>query len=42
MKHAGFDSLSSRALEKPVYLWLNECEAELRDASSLWGKTPGN
>jgi aldehyde:ferredoxin oxidoreductase len=40
MKHAGFDTLvfTGRA-EAPVYLWLNECEAELRDAHDIWGQT---
>jgi aldehyde:ferredoxin oxidoreductase len=40
MKFAGFDGLvvTGRA-EKPVYIWLHDGEAELRDASALWGHT---
>jgi len=40
MKYAGFDNLvlTGRA-EEPVYLWLNDGKAELRDAKELWGKT---
>lgn len=40
MKYAGFDTVvvTGRA-EEPVYLWLNEGEAELRDADGVWGKT---
>jgi aldehyde:ferredoxin oxidoreductase len=40
MKFAGFDGVvvTGRA-EKPVYLWLHDGEAELRDASALWGHT---
>ncbi|RME43205.1 MAG: aldehyde:ferredoxin oxidoreductase [Chloroflexi bacterium] len=38
-KHAGFDGivLYGKA-ERPVYLWIHDGEAELRDASHLWGK----
>ena len=40
LKFAGFDGIvvKGRSL-KPVYLWLNEGKAELRDAAHLWGKT---
>ncbi|HJN87654.1 MAG TPA: aldehyde ferredoxin oxidoreductase family protein [Dehalococcoidia bacterium] len=40
LKRAGYDSLivEGRA-ESPVYLWLNNGEVEIRDASSLWGMT---
>ncbi|MCC6191719.1 MAG: aldehyde ferredoxin oxidoreductase family protein [Anaerolineales bacterium] len=40
LKFAGFDGLvvTGRA-GKPVYLWLNDGQAELRDAAHLWGKT---
>jgi aldehyde:ferredoxin oxidoreductase len=40
MKHAGFDNVvfTGRA-EEPVYLWLNEGKAELRNARGLWGET---
>ncbi|MDD3112061.1 MAG: aldehyde ferredoxin oxidoreductase N-terminal domain-containing protein, partial [Methanofollis liminatans] len=39
IKKAGFDAavISGRS-EKPVYLFLNEGAAELRDASPYWGK----
>ena len=41
-KGAGFDAyvITGRA-EKPVYLWVQDGEAELRDASHLWGKITG-
>jgi aldehyde:ferredoxin oxidoreductase len=40
MKFAGFDGLVVTGQSaKPVYLWLNEGQAELRDAGQLWGKT---
>ena len=40
MKYSGFDILVFTGhSEEPVYLWLNEGEAELRDAGCLWGKT---
>ncbi len=40
MKFAGFDGLviTGRA-PRPVYLWLHDGWAELRDAAHLWGKT---
>ncbi len=40
LKFAGFDGVViwGRA-EKPVYLWIHDGEAELRDASQLWGRT---
>ncbi|MCW4050726.1 MAG: aldehyde ferredoxin oxidoreductase family protein [Candidatus Bathyarchaeota archaeon] len=40
MKYAGYDNLviTGRSPE-PVYLWLNDGEAELRDAEKLWGTT---
>jgi aldehyde:ferredoxin oxidoreductase len=39
IKRAGFDGIifEGRA-DKPVYLWVHDGEAELRDASQLWGK----
>lgn len=42
MKFAGYDAvvIEGRAL-KPVYLWLHNGEAELRDAKHLWGKETG-
>ncbi len=40
LKKAGFDGVivTGRA-PKPVYLWIHDGEAELRDASSLWGQS---
>ena len=38
MRYAGFDHLIIRGkAEKPVYLWVNDGEIEIRDASDLWG-----
>jgi aldehyde:ferredoxin oxidoreductase len=38
MKNAGFDGVVVLGkAAKPVYLWLNNGQAELRDASGLWG-----
>lgn len=39
LKAAGYDGiiLTGRS-EKPVYLWINGDQVELRDASDLWGK----
>lgn len=39
LKRAGFDGIivTGRA-ERPVYLWVNDGAAEIRDASGLWGK----
>jgi aldehyde:ferredoxin oxidoreductase len=41
-KGAGFDAyvIHGRA-EKPVYLWVQDGEAELRDAAHLWGQVTG-
>lgn len=40
LKYAGYDAVifEGRA-EQPVYLWINDGEAELRSAAKLWGKT---
>jgi aldehyde:ferredoxin oxidoreductase len=39
LKHAGFDGIVFQgASEKPVYMWVHDGEAELRDASHVWGK----
>lgn len=39
LKHAGLDAVVIRgASEKPVYLWINDGRAELKDAENLWGK----
>ena len=42
LKFAGFDAviIKGRAA-KPVYLWIDEGKAELRDASHLWGNVTG-
>ena len=38
-KFTGFDAVVIRGRsEKPVYLWIHNGEAELRDASHLWGR----
>jgi len=40
LKYAGFDHvLITGKSERPVYLWIHDGSAELRDASSVWGKT---
>lgn len=43
MKFAGFDGIvfTGRA-PKPVYLWIHDGLAELKDASHLWGKITGD
>lgn len=39
LKFAGFDGIVVRGISPtPVYLWINQGEVELRDASHLWGK----
>ncbi len=39
LKHAGFDGLVIYGkAEKPVYLWIHNGQAELKDAAHLWGK----
>ncbi len=39
LKFAGFDGVFFSGISaKPVYLFINEGKAELRDASGLWGK----
>jgi len=40
LHYAGYHSIliEGRA-EKPVYLWINDGNVELRDATNLWGKT---
>ena len=38
LKYAGFDGIAVKGkAEKPVYLWVHDGEAEIRDASQLWG-----
>ncbi len=42
LKFAGFDAIVIRgASPKPVYLWVHDGQAELRDASHLWGRITG-
>lgn len=39
LKFAGFDAIIIEGQsEKPVYLWIKDGEAELKDASKIWGK----
>ena len=41
-KFAGYDAIViSGQSPKPVYLWVHDGQAELRDASHLWGKVTG-
>jgi aldehyde:ferredoxin oxidoreductase len=43
LKFSGFDGIIFTGKSpKPVYLWIHDDEAELRDASHLWGKITGN
>ncbi len=40
LKRAGYDAVIVEGkAERPVYLWIHDGEAEIRDASQLWGKT---
>jgi aldehyde:ferredoxin oxidoreductase len=40
LKRAGWDAIIIEGkAENPVYLWINDDEVEIRDASHLWGKT---
>ncbi len=37
-KKSGFDAVFIKGIsEKPVYLWIHDGEAEIRDATTLWG-----
>ena len=43
LKFAGFDAVIIKGkAAKPVYLWIDDGQAELRDAARLWGKTTGD
>ena len=43
VKRAGWDAIVVHgASETPVYLWINQDEVEIRDASHLWGKVTGD
>jgi len=40
LKYAGYDLVIFEGkAAKPVYLWINDAQAELRDATAFWGKT---
>jgi aldehyde:ferredoxin oxidoreductase len=42
-KFSGFDGMVITGKStKPVYLWIHDGQAEIRDASHLWGKLTGN
>ncbi len=39
LKFAGFDAIVIKGrARKPIYLWIHDGEAEIRDAGHLWGK----
>ncbi len=39
LRHAGFDGIVVKGqASRPVYLWLNDGKAEIRDARHFWGK----
>jgi len=43
LKFAGFDGIIVRGkASSPVYLWIHNGKAEIRDASHLWGKITGD
>lgn len=43
LKFAGFDAIIIEGkASKPVYLWVHDGEAEIRDATHLWGKVTGD
>jgi aldehyde:ferredoxin oxidoreductase len=43
LKRAGFDAIVVRGqAASPVYLWIKDGEAELRDAEHLWGMATGD
>ena len=42
LKRAGYDAIVfTGKAEKPVYLWIDDEAIQVMDASSLWGKSPG-
>jgi aldehyde:ferredoxin oxidoreductase len=42
LKFAGFDGILIKGQARsPVYLWIHDGEAEIRDASPLWGRRTG-
>ncbi len=43
LKFAGFDGIIIRGkASSPVYLWVHDGKAEIRDASHLWGRVTGD
>ena len=41
LKFAGFDAIVIKGrANRPVYLWVHDGEAEIRDGSKIWGKFP--
>jgi aldehyde:ferredoxin oxidoreductase len=43
LKHAGFDAIIFEGkAEGPLYLWVHDGEAEVRDAGHIWGKDTGD
>src|SRR5512135_2572489 len=43
LKFAGFDGIIVRGkASAPVYLWVHDGKAEIRDASHLWGRVTGD
>ena len=39
LRHAGYDAIIVEGkAEKPVYLWINDGQVEIKDAAHLWGK----
>lgn len=39
LKFSGFDAIIIKGrVEKPTFLWINDGQAEIRDATFLWGK----
>jgi aldehyde:ferredoxin oxidoreductase len=42
LKHSGYDAIIVKGrANTPVYLWIDQGQAEIRDARHLWGKTTG-
>ncbi len=42
LKRAGYDAvIITGQAKKPVYLWIDDDSIKLRDASHLWGRSPG-
>jgi len=43
LKRAGYDAiLVEGKAEKPVFLWINDEEVQIRDATHIWGKDTGD